>query len=148
MSPFILLPVFLGLNIVIQGVLNKNIGANWGLSTAVMLNATIFFVISASFLLLATLVPNCLPEFLRPSEISARQFKIWFLVPGICGFMLVLGIPYSLQNNGPSKTFILLIVSQAIFSLLYEKFVLHGQIAFLKVVGATLAVLGSALVAV
>jgi len=147
MNLHLILPIFLGLSVVTQGVLNRKIAGDWGLSSAIFLNAVVLLVISLVFISGAKWMPQIFPEFLRLQNLEMENAKWWFLIPGLCGFFIVLGVPWSLQNNGPSKTFILLIVSQVVFSLLFEKFVFESSVSILKIVGACVAVLGAILVA-
>ena len=142
-----ILPVFLGLTVVSQGVLNRRVGAEWGLSSAVLLNAAVFFMLSTALIIAAKYYPEFFPEQFRLQSIDLDKIKPWFLVPGICGFMLVMGVPWSLQMNGPSKTFIFLIVSQVVFSLVFEKLFFSAEVGWMKVLGAILAVAGAGLVA-
>lgn len=146
MNLFVLLPAFLGLSVVIQGILNRKIGGAWGLSSAVFLNATIFFMASAGLLLVSKLGSGNLPELFRWQNLDLEKSKWWFLLPGLCGFFLVLGIPWSLEQIGLSKTFIVLIVSQVFFSLLIERFIFQNPVNSLKIIGAFIAIFGAALV--
>ena len=146
MNSYIILPLVIGLAGVTQGILNRQVSASWGLAWAVGLNAVLFIIYSAVLLALLQFAPQVLPEYLRVSAFSAEKFKWWFILPGLCGFLLVLGIPWSIQMMGPSKTFILFIVAQIVFSLLAEKFFFGSEIPFLKIAGALLAMAGAALV--
>ena len=147
MSIFLLLPLFLGMAVVTQGALNRRISAELGLTWTVFLNASLFFLVSLALLLATKYVPQMLPEYLRVDQFSANKLKWWFLIPGFCGFFLVLGVPWSLQINGPSKTFILLIVAQILLSLVLDKFVFEATVSATKLAGAALALAGAILVA-
>lgn len=147
MSSFLIIPVTLGLTVVVQGVLNRRIGADWGMPAAVLLNALIFFAVSLALYGWAKFSPESTPSLLRLPENHVRSMELWYLIPGLCGFILVLGMPISLHQNGPTKTFILLIASQIIFSLGLEKFITGEFPGILKISGALLAVIGATLVA-
>lgn len=146
MNSYIILPMLIGLAGVAQGILNRQVSASWGLTWAVGLNAVLFIVYSAVLLVVMQFAPQVLPEYLRVSTFSMEKFKWWFVLPGLCGFLLVLGIPWSIQMMGPSKTFILFIVAQIVFSLLAEKFFFDSSVPILKIAGAFLAIAGAALV--
>jgi len=146
MNSYLILPFVIGLAGVTQGILNRQVSAEWGLVWAVGLNAVLFLVYSGVLLGLSYYAPQSLPEYLRVSTFSADKFKWWFVVPGFCGFMLVLGIPWSIQMMGPSKTFILFIVAQIVFSLLAEKLFFGSSLSIMKLAGAVLAISGAALV--
>jgi bacterial/archaeal transporter family-2 protein len=145
-NAYIILPFLIGLAGVAQGILNRQVSASWGLTWAVVLNAVLFIVYSLVLLGFLQYAPQVLPEYLRVSTFSTEKFKWWFVLPGLCGFLLVLGIPWSIQIMGPSKTFILFIVAQIVFSLLAEKFFFGSDIPVLKIAGALLAMCGAALV--
>lgn len=146
MNSFIVLPFIIGLAGVTQGILNRQVSASWGLAWAVALNALLFVVYSAVLLVFSHFAPQVLPEYLRVSTFTIEKFKWWFVLPGLCGFLLVLGIPWSIQMMGPSKTFILFIVAQIVFSLLAEKFFFESEVSPLKIAGALLATAGAVLV--
>lgn len=146
MNGYYFLPAIIGLAGVTQGILNRQVSAQWGLAWAVGLNAVLFLIYSAVLLAAVRFFPEVLPDYLRTSFFSFDKFKWWFVIPGLCGFLLVLGIPWSIQMMGPSKTFILFIVAQIVFSLLAEKFFFDAPVSTLKIAGAVLAMAGAALV--
>ncbi len=146
MNSYIILPILIGLAGVTQGILNRQISASWGLSWAVALNAVLFIVYSMILLGFMQFAPQVLPEYLRVNTFSLEKLKWWYSLPALCGFLLVLGIPWSIQMMGPSKTFILFIVAQIVFSLLAEKFFFGSEIPALKMAGAFLAMTGAILV--
>jgi len=150
---FYAIPVILGLGVVIQGLLNRRIGAAIGLSTAVLINAIVFFVLSAAVIGASYLKPEIFPSVLKPPAASLREASLpgpsyWlYWIPGFFGFLLVLGVPFSIQQIGPSKTFIVLIVAQVLFSLVAEWFFFDASFSNMKMIGALLAVAGAVIVA-
>lgn len=144
MNSWILLPIFLGLCVVLQGVLNRDIGETWGLGSAVLLNAFIFFICALIIFIWGKWAPDSLPSYLR--YIENREIKWWYVLPGICGFFLVLGLPWSMKNIGAPRSFILLITVQIVCSVLVDRFVYQGAFNMLKFAGALLAIAGSVLV--
>lgn len=152
-SLFYAIPVILGLGVVIQGLLNRRIGAAIGLSTAVLINAIVFFLLSAVVIGASYIKPEIFPSMLKPPTTSLREASLdgpsyWlYWVPGFFGFLLVLGVPFSIQQLGPSKTFIVLIVAQVFFSLLAERLFFDASLSNMKLFGAMLAVAGAAIVA-
>ena len=145
MNFYLVIPVFLGLTVVAQGVLNRRIGGEWGLSSAVFLNAVVFMIVSSALIFTAKLFPQLMPDYLKMRPIDLDKMKLWFVIPGLCGFFLVLGIPWSIQMAGPSKTFLVLIASQIVLGLLYEKLFLDEPISTMKYVGALVSTIGVAL---
>lgn len=145
MNFYLIIPILLGFTVVAQGVLNRHIGTEWGLSSAVFLNALVFMIVSFALVIVAKIFPEIMPEYLRIQQIDLDKMKWWFLIPGLCGFFLVLGIPWSIQMAGPSKTFLVLIASQIVLGLLYEKLFLDEPISTMKYAGAVVSTIGVAL---
>ena len=129
---------------VIQGVLNRKIGETWGLGSAVLLNALIFFILALALFLAGKWVPESLPPFLRYTD--SRDFKWWYALPGICGFLLVLGLPWSMRSLGASKSIVLLITAQVLTSVLADRFILDAEMSSVKMAGALIAMVGAGLV--
>lgn len=130
------IPIILGLSIVTQGVLNQAIGLERGLGFAVLLNASVFFVLSiVLYVLLA-----------QPSvKTTVDAVRWYYLIPGICGFLIVLGPPLAMSQIGSAAFFILLILAQISSSLLYDTFILGSPLSISKVFGAALTFVGAAL---
>ncbi len=141
----LLLPLALGATAVTQANLNRYTGTHLGLASAVFLNAAIFFVLGIFLYFIAKLSPNAVPEFMRVKP-ALSGYSWLFLVPGFCGFLYVLGLPWSIQNIGPALSFILLIASQVTVSLGLEYFQTGAVPSALRVLGAAFVLLGSVLV--
>lgn len=144
MNAYFSIPVVLGFAVVIQGLLNRWIGVQFGLATAVLINAAVFFVLSLCFYAMAHYTPNLVPEFLQVKS-SSEPFKISFLIPGICGFLLVLGLPWALQNIGTAGTFLTLIATQIFVSFLMDLFYFEMPFSIVKAIGAGLIFVGGLL---
>lgn len=144
MNLFYLLPVFLGITVVIQGNLNRQIGSLWGLPTAVLINAAVFFLCSFAFYLHSRAFPESWPEFLRVRP-GFSEWSWWYLIPGLCGFSLVLGLPWAFQNIGSAKSFILLVTAQVMMGLLWDAFVSKLAVSPLTLAGAGLTLAGAVL---
>lgn len=146
MNLYLVLPLFLGFSVVTQGILNRKIAAEWGLPSTVLLNAAVFFILSGILFLLTRVFPEYFPDYLRVHQFNLQKTKYWFLFPGMCGFFLVLGVPWALQNIGPSKTFILLIVAQTVLSVMADKWIFHTEVSMMKLVGSIVALMGALIV--
>jgi bacterial/archaeal transporter family-2 protein len=147
MTFYFLIPVALGMAIVTQGILNQKISSSWSLVPTILLNSTVAFAASAFLFVLARILPTGWPEILRIQSQGGFSSKWWYLIPGLCGFLIVLGVPWSIQTLRPSKTFICMIAAQVLFSLLADHFLYESSVGFLKLIGAGLAVAGAVLVA-
>jgi len=145
MNSYLLLPLLLGVSVVVQATLNRQLGSQYGWATAVTLNAVVFLVLSLGFLLIAKYTPALIPEFLQDRK-PTDSFHGSYLIPGICGFFLVLGLPLSMQFLGASTSIILLIAAQILFSVAQEAWTVGLMPSLWKSFGAILVLAGSALV--
>lgn len=145
MGFFYLLPMLLGVTVVVQGTMNRQIGAIYGLSTAVLINAAVFFVLSLCFFLVAKYTPSLVPEFLQVKS-SDSAFSLKYIIPGSCGFLLVMGLPWAIQNIGAARSFLLLIVAQILTGFVWDFFDSATQPHLLKISGALLTIVGGALI--
>jgi len=136
----LLIPITIGLSVVLQGILNRKMSLVWGLPEVIVLNGAVFFIISLAYYFGVRLFSPEMPPLKSP--------EYWYFLPGICGFLIVLGVPSSIGIMGPTKTFITLIVSQVVFSLALEKVIFGDSPGTLKIVGAAIATIGAVLVAI
>jgi transporter family-2 protein len=140
-----LLPLALGVTVVFQATLNRSMASHYGLASAVTLNAAVFFALSLGIFVFAKYNPDLVPDFLQIRR-PENQFSWTYLLPGVCGFILVMGLPWSIELIGPSASFLLLISSQILVSLILEATQSPGPLSFPKLVGGFLVLAGSILV--
>ena len=141
MNSAILMSVAVGASVIVQGGLNKYVSASWGLTGAVLLNAIVFLVIAAFLFYLGKLNPLSVGEFMAPKG-SFSQFKLWYLIPGIAGFVIVLGIPFAIQNIGATQTFIWILTAQIIGGFIWDFFVEQKEISKYQVIGGLVCIIG------
>lgn len=141
-----LLPLLLGGAVLLQGILNRRFGQSWDLSVAILINGKVFFALCLILFALSRLLPaESLPGLLRPGQGEISLKPIHF-IPGLCGFLIVFGIPVALNILGPSRTFVLLVGSQIILGVMAEKWIFDLPVTNLKLLGAGLALTGAVLV--
>lgn len=145
MNAWMLLPPILGAAVVCQAILNWQFSESLGLATAVLINAGVFFAAAAMLWLGTRLMPDLFPDFLKPGP-AGFEANATLLVPGLCGFLLVLGAPWSLQKVGPSMTFVLLVGAQIVLGVFADKWIFDLDPAWTKWLGAGLALVGAVLV--
>ncbi len=138
-------PALLGLVVVLQAGLNKKIAAQWGLTTAVLLNAVVFAVLAVLFYSLALWKSDLFSPSLK-SAFDPKTFSWWYLVPGALGCILVFGGPWAISRWGAVHTFILIISAQLLASLLWDMYVESIPVSTLRIAGIVLAWLGAILV--
>lgn len=136
------LPLFLGVAVVTQGHLNRQISGDWGLPVAVLINASVFLILSLLFFVASRSFPNLFPDFLQIKSSDTRP-GIWYFIPGLCGFLLVFGLPWAFQNLGSGKTFVLLVSSQILFGMIWDYFISNREINKATLIGAAVTIIGS-----
>ncbi len=127
------MPLILGSLAVLQAGLNRKAAAAWGLGPTVLLNASI--------LCLLALAAWTLGFFSGKAQLS--DFRWWYLLPGVCGFALVAGLPVSIQKIGALTTFLLLVTAQLVAGALWDLAAGNGALSWQKIVGAALALCGT-----
>lgn len=135
------IPAILGFLIVCQAGLNRKIAAQWGLPAAAFLNSTVLWTSTALLLSLAVFHPSILPSGFQ-FQWGAQGFKFWYVLPGLFGLTLILGAPWCIARWGATYTFVLLISSQVVASILWDLKVENLSISRQRLVGAGLAWIG------
>ncbi len=134
--------ILVGLFILLQSVLNKQFSLSYGLSMATFVNALVFAALGFGMFVVAQKLPLSFPEFLPP-RLSHYEFKLWHLLPGICGFGIVVLTPWSIHHLGAAPVFIFIVSSQILFGFLWDYFMNGVQFSTIKILGLVLVVLGS-----
>jgi|LauGreDrversion4_2_1035121.scaffolds.fasta_scaffold70324_3 transporter family-2 protein len=138
----ILVGLGVGALVVIQGGMNSRVMiALGGTAPATLIN----FIIGALFLLAAMIVTG---SFTSLQGIS--QAPRWTLLAGVAGVMLVMGTAFLIPRIGAAHTIALLVVGQALTSLIVDHFGLLGmpviQVSVTRLIGCGLLALGAVLV--
>jgi transporter family-2 protein len=142
---FGLAPAILGVLVVLQAGVNRKLASQWGLTSAVLLNALVLFILAALLFILCLWKPEFFPKNLR-SSIDFKNFRLWFLLPGLMGFCLVIGGPFAVARWGAVQTFILVISAQLITSLIWDFQVEGLGISYMRLLGIALAWSGAFLI--
>jgi transporter family-2 protein len=135
------IPALFGVFVVLQAGLNRRMAQAWGLPTAVFLNAIVFAVLAAGLFFYSQSQGEAMPETLRV-RFDAKAAAVWFLLPGLFGFFLVVGGPWSISRFGAVQTFTLLISAQLATSLLWDRFVEGVAISPMRAVGVAITWIG------
>ncbi len=138
-------PALLGIVVVLQAGLNKKIAANWGLTTAVLLNAIVFAVLAVVLYSLNVWKSDLFPENMK-AVFNYKTFSWWYLVPGVLGCVLVFGGPWAVSRWGAVQTFILIISAQLVASLLWDIYIESIPVSTLRAAGIVLAWAGAIIV--
>ena len=143
-SWFLAVPLLVGTIIVLQGTLNRQLGAVMGLGTAVLLNAAVVMAAAVVFFLSVRSAPDSFPELFRGSY-APGTFSPWMLLPGVFGFLIIAGVPWAISRLGAARVFVAVVVAQLVVSLLWDGLTGAAPISWQRVVGAGLAIAGVAL---
>lgn len=142
LSVYLLLPLITGISIIFQAGLNRQSSMQLGLLSAVLLNSFIFFFVSLVVWICVRKEWVSVPAMFQIKEIS--QIQLWYLIPGVLGFFIVLCMPLALRNMPASVAFGLSIATQLIVSVIWDYFTLGTWPTLQKIAGLTLLFIGSA----
>ncbi|QSQ13219.1 DMT family transporter [Myxococcus landrumensis] len=139
-----LVPLLCGLAVVAQGGFNRRFASQWGLLSAVVVNMVVATVVTVAVYMVARAVPGFWPEA-APTESRFSGFTPWHLLPGLCGVVIVLGMPLSISRIGAVQSVLLLIAAQLATSLIWDAMVEGRPATLARVVGSALAFTGAAI---
>lgn len=142
-----LIPIALGVGVVFQSTINRQMAEPYGLATAVLINAVVFFAFSLFFFFFAKYSTDLVPEFFKP-KLETFSFQSFYILPGIFGFALVFGLPWSIKSIGAAPAFILLVAAQIACSVLLDIFYFHNLVNQYKIFGAVLTLCGAVIYAI
>lgn len=145
---FIFLTIFVGLATVLQAGINRSIGTAMDLNLAVFLNSAMVLVISGSFYFVARLIPERMSPLFSPQPVDASKLASlgWkIILPGLCGFCIVVGIPWAMTKLGALKVFLFMIGSQLIFSSLWDYVVEGIPFTTKRILGALITLVGASI---
>lgn len=137
------IPVLVGVAVVLQGGFNRQVSEQWGLANTVFVNGIVFLVVSILLWLLARLRPGMLsPEFLPP--IDGSSVALWRLIlPGVFGVLIVTGLPWAIARLGALGAILIVLVTQLVVSILWDRFVEGLPLHPTRIAGAALALIGA-----
>lgn len=139
------IPFVIGFLAVIQTGLNRRIAATWDLSSAGLVTGAVTTLAALGMLVLSRAAPDLVPALFRPKA-HPSPFFWWHLVPGLCGFCFVVGIPLAISRFGAVQVFLGLIASQIIGSLAWDALIEHKSLTAMRLVGALITAVGATLV--
>ncbi len=150
----LVVPVVVGLSTVFQAGLNRSISKDWGLGSALLMNSLVVAALSAlAWLLsrnadsrLSVIMGETWSDLMKDQAGAFQQFSWWYAIPGLFGFLIITGIPIAIQKVGALQTFIVLIGSQIIGSLLWDLLIEKRPVNTIRLVGAGLSFLSALIV--
>jgi bacterial/archaeal transporter family-2 protein len=145
MSMALLVPLFLGIAAVAQVTLNSRVAGQSGLPTAAVINMTVGITLAASFATWSVWRGSGAGLYRFQLEPSAMRW--WWVLPGVFGFSLVVGMPWAAQKLGALATFVALIGAQMVAGMAWDRWALGTPLTVPRVLGAAFAMAGVALTA-
>jgi uncharacterized membrane protein YdcZ (DUF606 family) len=132
------IPFLLGALTVVQAGLNAKAAATLGLHRVVLINAiTLLFCALLSYLIFG--FKRATPD--TPLSLS-WTFALQVIVPGVIGYSIVIGGPWSVAQWGATRTFVLFVGAQLLAGVLWDYFDTGLPPPTLKIVGVVLTWLG------
>ena len=137
--------VAVGISIVGQAGLNREISIIRGLAGTLLWNCTLTFLISLLIWGLVVLKPSLFPEFVRvqPGADFWNAFNGKQVLAALCGITIIYGIPLVMSHIGALKAFSLIIATQLISAMAWDAFREGLPVSFQRIVGAAVAFIGA-----
>jgi transporter family-2 protein len=141
----LVIPFLLGAIGITQGMINRQMSANIGLTQTVFIGNIVTILVCVVLVMLVKFFPQAFPEIFQFRS-GPTSFKWWYIIPGIFGFIIVAGLPYAIYKLGAVKVTVGLIVAQMVVSVLWDIFVEKIPLNLAKSLGLLLAGLSTLLI--
>lgn len=145
MNFFWLLPLTVGTVTVLQGTLNRKMGMEMGLGSALALNSVIVLFLGLGLYGGVRAFPQYFPAIFH-GELQLEKLAGWMILPGIFGFCIIAGIPWAISKLGAAKVFVGIVVAQVTVSMLWDTLIEGKPLSWMRIAGALLAIVGVVLV--
>lgn len=114
-----IIPLAVGAAGIIQGGLNKTMSQNMGLTMALFIGNTLVVLYSIFLYFLAAKSPESVSELFK-IKASSIGFKWWYIIPSLCGFLIITGIPFGISKIGAVKVTVLIVAGQMLTSIFWD----------------------------
>jgi transporter family-2 protein len=130
-----------GLVSVLQGGLNRRVMAHWGLTHAVLLNNLVLLGVSIALVMAARSFPGRFPPEFAPRALAGGAW--WYALPGLCGMVIVIGIPWAIAHLGAAQVFVAIVAAQLAGSLCWDVGIEGRALSVARIAGVVLALAGA-----
>lgn len=134
-------PIVLGTFAVMQGGINRVIASEHGLAVAALGNAGVIIVSGLLFFFSVKFFPRLFPHFFHVTS-TPYAFQWWYIIPGLLGMCLVIGMPLAISKIGSAQMFVGMIGGQLVGSLLWDFFVEGVELSIKRCLAVLLTFLG------
>jgi len=144
MALAVVMSIVAGVFGVLQAGMNKGIADHVGFTSSLLMNGLFFLGFNTLFFVFMLWQPKALPsEFSVQWTMSA--FRWWWVVPGLLGFALVMGLAVSVGRIGSVQTFVICIAAQIVTSVVYDIVQGEASVSTMRLVGAGVTMVGAIL---
>ncbi|MFP2925241.1 DMT family transporter [Pyxidicoccus sp. 3LG] len=140
-----LVPLLCGLAVVAQAGLNRRFAGQWGLLGAVLMNMVVATTATFAVYAVARAVPGLWPQAAAGQGRFFEGFTPWHLLPGLCGVLIVVGMPAAISRLGAVQSALLLMAAQLVTSLVWDAMVEGRPATLARVLGSAVAFVGAAI---
>jgi transporter family-2 protein len=136
-----LLPLVLGILVVFQPALNRQIMDRHGLGYAIVTNHTTLFVLAMISLGITLALGDRIPDILRLR--TGERLQWWYLIPGVIAFTLTALVPFAITSVGAVATVVGMLAGQLLTSLVWDAVAEGRPPTWSRVIGMSLAMAGA-----
>ncbi len=146
MSLAVFLSLAMGLASLFQGGLNRQIATHWGFVGAAFLNTLVILVVISIIYGVSRWYPDALPRVLQDND-SFSRISWWYVIPGLSGLFLILGMPWVISKIGALNLFMGFVAAQLLGSVVWDACVEGIPVSVIRIAGVGLSFLAVLLVA-
>jgi len=137
-----LLCAVVGMVTVLQAGINRRLADVVGFLGATLFSNFILFLLSIVVLIAIGLYQA---ELFQEWAKLRTNFTWWYLLPGLFGFLIVIGLPIAIFHLGASKVFVIFIAMQLLTSVFWDIFAEGLSISPFRLLGIGLVAMGAGL---
>ncbi len=127
-----------------QAGMNKVVADSLGFTASLLFNGVFFLLFNLIFFVFVYLKPKMVAqEFVIQWALS--DFRWWWVVPGLMGFILVMGLAVSVGRIGAVQTIVISIAAQIFASIAWDIAQGDHEINKLRLAGAFVTLVGAVL---
>ena len=142
MALAIFLSILAGVFGVWQAGMNKVVADSLGFPGSLLFNGVFFLVFNLIFFAIVFVKPKSFPAQFA-IQWAFEDFRWWWVIPGLMGFALVMGLAVSIGRIGAVQTFVVSIAAQIFASIAWDLFQGDHQINKVRLAGAAVTMVGA-----